>query len=223
MADWSAGTPVAVGLAAFLLGWYVVGLCVTRRRAAQALRQLRDSLQSLGGEAAIGWIGRSAFRVEARKVRAPLIAVSIDLRLEPRETFLVWIVGRWLGRRDRLSVTVSLDGAAKGAFDIYHPRRQGAGESARDVRALGWRAAAVPSRPDLLCAAPGSDDRSLAEEALNPLRGLDVWRVRLRPDAPQLAINVPILPSETRVPLPVVQALPAVARAVLSPRAPEAS
>jgi hypothetical protein len=223
MSEWTVGTRLAVWLAAFLLGWYVIGLFVNRRRAGQLLRQLRDSLQPLGGETAIGLLGRSAFRVEARQVRAPLSAVGIDLRLEPRETFLVWIVARWLGRRDWLVLNASLDGAAKGAFEVYHPRCRGAAESVREIRSLNWHTAPVPGRPELLCAAPGADGRALAQEALSLLGGLDVWRIRLRDGAPQLSISLPILPSETRVPLPIVHALPDLARMVLSAQASDGS
>jgi hypothetical protein len=215
MSEWTVGTHLAVWLAAFLLGWYVIGLFASRRRAGQLLRKVRDSLQPLGGEVAIGVIGRSAFRVEARQVRAPLAAIGIDVRLEPRETFLVWIVGRWLGRRDSLALRVSLDGAARGAFEVYHPKGRDAAESIREIRSLHWEAAPVPDRPDLLCAAPDADDRALARDTLSLLCGLDVWRIRVRDGVPQLSISLPVPAAETRVPLPVFPLLPQLAEMIL--------
>ncbi|MBI2455386.1 MAG: hypothetical protein HYV46_04530, partial [candidate division NC10 bacterium] len=57
------GTDLAIGLAAFLLMWYVAGIQVNRRRAVTLVRQVRDSIQPFGGTATIRWIGRSAFRI----------------------------------------------------------------------------------------------------------------------------------------------------------------
>jgi hypothetical protein len=141
--------------------------------------------------------------------------VGIDVRLEPRETFLVWIVGRWLGRRDLLVLSVSLDGVAKGAFEVYHPKGRDAAESVREIRSLNWQVAPVPGRPELLCAAPDADDRALAQDTLSLLRGLDVWRIRLRDGASQFSISLPVPAAETRVPLPVFPLLPQLAEKIL--------
>jgi hypothetical protein len=216
MSEWTAGTNLAIGLAAFLLGWYVIGLYVNRRRAGQLVRQVRDSIQPFGGTATIRWIGRSAFRIEAEQVHAPLTGVGVSLLLEPRETFLLWLVGRWSGRRDWMVVSVTLNGVVKGAFEVYHPKRRGAMDSAREVRELGWQTMALPGRPELISAAPGPDGRALAQETLSALRGVDVWRVRVRNNAPQLTISLPIPADETRVPLPVFPLVPQLAETILA-------
>jgi hypothetical protein len=216
MNEWTEGTNLAIGLAAFLLGWYVIGLYMNRRRAGQLVRQVRDSIQQFGGTATIRWIGRSAFRIEAAQLRPPLTSLGISLLLEPRETFLLWLVGRWSGRRDWLMLSVTLDGVVKGAFEVYHPRRRGAADSAREVRELGWQTTALPGRPGLISAAPGPDGRALAQETLSALRGLDVWRVRVRNKAPQLTMSLPVPAAETRTPLPVFPLIPELAGIILA-------
>ena len=216
MTEWTTGTNLAIALAAFLLGWYVIGLYLNRQRGGQLVRQVRDSIQLFGGTATIRWIGRSAFRIEVAQLRAPLTDLGISLLLEPRETFLLWLVGRWSGRRDWLMLSVTLDGVVKGAFEVYHPRRRGATDSAREVRDLGWQTAALPGRPELVFAAPGPDGRALAQETLGTLRGLDVWRVRVRNKAPQLTISLPVPAAETRVPLPVFPLVPQLAEMILA-------
>jgi hypothetical protein len=120
-------------------------------------------------------------------------------------------------------VSVTLNGAVKGAFEVYHPKRRGAMDSAREVRSLNWQTAALPGRPDLLYAAPGPDGRALAQEVLSALRGVEVWCVRVRNKAPQLTISVPIPASETRVPLPVFPLIPQLAHMILARGAPEPS
>jgi hypothetical protein len=216
MSEWTTGTNLAIGLAAFLLGWYFIGLYLNRRRAGQLVRQVRDSIQPFGGAATIRWIGRSAFRIEAEQVHAPLTGLGVSLLLEPRETFFLWLAGRWSGRRDWLMVSATLDGVVKGAFEVYHPKRRGAMDSAREVRELGWQTAALPGRPELISAAPGPDGRALAQETLSAMRGVDVWRVRVRNKAPQLTISLPIPADETRVPLPVFPLVPQLAEIILA-------
>jgi hypothetical protein len=216
MTEWTAGTNLAIALAAFLLGWYVIGLYINRRRAGQLVRQIRDSIQQFGGAATIRWIGRSAFRIETDKLHAPLAALGVSLLLEPRETFLLWLVGRWSGRRDWLMIGATLSGPVKGAFEVYYPKRRGAMDSAREIRSLGWQAAPSPGRPELLCAAPGPDGRALAQEVLSALRGVEVWHVRVRNKAPQLTISLPVPASETRVPLPIFPVIPQLANIILA-------
>jgi hypothetical protein len=223
MTEWTSGTNLAIGLAAFLLGWYVIGLYLNRQRAGRLVRQVRDSIQQFGGTATIRWIGRSAFRIEAEGLQAPLTKLGISLLLEPRETFLLWLVGRWSGRRDWLMLGVSLDGVVKGAFEVYHPKRRGATDSVREVRELRWETAMLPGRSELRYAAPGPDGRALAHEVLSALRGLDVWRVRVRNKAPQLTISLPIPASETRVPLPVFPLIPQLAANILARGVPDHS
>jgi hypothetical protein len=212
------GTEVVLVLAAFLLLWYVVGMQVKRRRAVALLRQVRDSLQPLGGSATIRWIGRSAFRIEAERLPPPFARLNISVLLEPWETFVLWAVGRLRGRRDWLMAGATLDAPVRLRFEVYHPQRRGALQVAREIRSRGWRQEPLTGWPPLLCAAPDADGRAMAREALNVIGKVEVWRVALSPEIPQLTISLPIPSSETRVPLPIFAALPQLAQTVLARR-----
>jgi hypothetical protein len=216
MTEWTAGTNLAIGLAAFLLAWYVIGLYVNRRRAGQLVRQIRDSIQSFKGTATIRWIGRGAFRIEVEQIGAPLSRLGLSVLLEPRETFLLWGFGRLFGRRDWLRVSATLSGGVKGAFEVYHPKRRGGFDSASEVRSLGWAAEPLPGRVGLLYAAPGPDGRALAQEVMSALRGLEIWGVRVRNKEPQLTVSLPVPATETRVPLPVFPLLSHLAQLILA-------
>ncbi len=213
---WLTGTDLAIALAAFLLGWYVIGGLLNRRRYILLVRQVRDSIQVFGGTASIRQIGRNAFRIEVEKLSAPLEKLSVSALLEPRETFFLWLVGRLTGRRDWLLIRATLGGPAGPPFEVYRPRVRGSFDVARDLRTRGWQGKPMVGRPGMLSAAPGAAGRGLADRVMAELGRLEVWRVGLRSEAPQLTIGLPVLPSEKGKTLPVFAALPNIARLVLA-------
>jgi len=213
-----SGTDLVIALGAIVILWYVAGLYLGRRRARALFRQIRDSLQTFGGQATIRWIGRSAFRIEAESLTSPLKKLGVSLVLEPRETLLLWLVWRCFGRRDWLRVGVSVDGTVKAIFDVYHPRRRGSLDAANEVRSLGWTVEGLPGRPELLHAAPGKEGRALAQALMALLRGMDVWQVCVRHREPQLVVSLPVPTSETRIPLPIFTLLPQLLDCVLAGR-----
>ncbi len=218
---WPTGTDLAIALAAFLLGWYVLGGLLNRRRYILLARQVRDSIQAFGGTASIRQIGRNAFRIEVEKLSDPFEKLSISALLEPRETFFLWLVGRVGGRRDWLLIRATLRGSVGPQFEVYRPRVRGSSDVSRELRSLGWEGKPMVGRPGMLCAAPGAAGRGLADRVMSELGRLDLWRVGLRPAAPQLTIGLPVLPSEKGKTLPGIVALPTVARIVLaSPQKP---
>ena len=211
-----AGTDLAIGLAAFLLLWYVVGIQINRRRAVTLMRQVRDSIQPFGGTATIRWFGRSAFRVEIDQLTSPFVRLSVSVVLEPRETFFLWAAGRLRGRRDWLVANATLDGRVASIFDVYHPRRRGAFQVASEIRNKGWRQEPLAGHSPLLCAAPDAEGQVLAREVMNILGRVVVWRVGLRPETPHLIISLPVPTTEIQKTLPIFTILPQLARSVLS-------
>ena len=211
------GTSAAIALAALLLIWYVVGSFVNRRRAGMIVRQVRDSIQSLGGTATIRWIGRNAFRIEVEKLAAPFEKLNISGLLEPRETCFLWLAWRLSGRQDWLMIRATLLGAVGPAFEVYHPRRRGAADVSRAIKSLGWRAEALPGHAGLLCASADARGKGLAGEMLAALRNVPIWRIGLQSQAPQLTVSLPVPTSETRPTLPIFAALPRLVETVLAP------
>jgi hypothetical protein len=207
------GVELAFGLAAFLLVWYVVGLHLGRRRAAQLVRQVRECVLPLDGSATIQWIGRNAFRIDITQLTGSISTLGVRVLLEPRETFLLWLIGRLGGRRDWLVVSAILGGAAGPGFQVYHPRRRGATDAAHRIRAEGWKAEPVRSRPALLAAARGADGRDLAEDLLGRLHGVEVWGLSLHPEEHRLTVSL-ALPSNL-TPAPVFSAVPELADTIL--------
>jgi hypothetical protein len=204
-----------VAFAAFLLAWYAVGLHLNRRRAGQLVAQIRDALQAQGRAATIRWIGRSAFRIEVEKPAEPVTRLALSVLLEPRETFLLWLVGRMGGRRDWLVLSAFLDGPAGPAFEVYHPRRRGAADAIQRIRAEEWTAEPVPGRPALLAAARKAEGRELAREIVSRLRAIELWGVSLRTEEHRLTLSLP-LPATENPPIgPLFAVLPQLADVIL--------
>jgi hypothetical protein len=195
------GTELVFALAAFLLIWYAAGLHLGRRRGAQLVRQVRDSVLPLGGSATIQWIGRSAFRVEAKDLGGPFSVLGVSVLLEPRETFLLWLLGRLGGRRDWLVLSAVLSGPAGPAFQVYHPHRRGAADAVHRIRTEGWKAEPVRDRLPLLAAARDADGRALAEELLDRLPDVQVWGLSLHPEERRLIVSVPVPAGLTTLPV----------------------
>jgi hypothetical protein len=216
MNEWNWGTIGAMGLAGFLLLWYVIGMQMNRRRAVTLVRQVRDSIQPFGGKATIRWFGRSAFRVEAEQLTSPILRMDISVVLEPRETFFLWVFGRLRGRRDWLVAAATLGGTVASAFEVYHPGRRGASQAVLVTRNKGWRQEPLAGRAPLLCAAPDADGHALVREVMSLLLQIEVWRVGLHPEAPHLTISMPVPATETRSTLPVFGLLPQLAKTVLT-------
>jgi len=212
------GTELAIALAAFLLAWYAAGIHVNRRRAGQLVRQVRDSIQPLGGTATIRWIGRSAFRIEVEGLPSPILRLVVNGLLEPRETFLLWLVGRMGGRRDWLMVNATLPGPVGPGFEIYHPRRRGAADSAHRAGEAGWTIEPVPGRQGLVAATLDANARAFALDLLAGLRSVEIWSLSLHPEDARLTISLPVRASENVSKLPVFDVLPSLAEAVIRRR-----
>ncbi len=196
------GTEVILVLAAFLLAWYAVGLHLNRRRAGQLVAHIRDTLQARGVPATIRWIGRSAFRIEVEKPGGAVTRLALSVLLEPRETFLLWLVGRMGGRRDWLLLTAHVDGPAGPAFEVYHPRRRGAADAVQRIRTEGWTAEPVPGHPRLLAAARKAEGRELARQVVAALGPIDLWGASLRTEEHRLTLSLPLPVTD---PLPIVR------------------
>jgi hypothetical protein len=211
MSEWDVGTSIAIGLGGFLLVWYVVGLQRSRWRSVQVARQVRDSIQPFGGPPTVRLIGRHAFGIEVEKPAPPFSALQVSFFLASREAFFLWLFGRRAGRRDSIVLSAGLAAPGGTICEVYHPEESGAAESVREVQELGWKPEPVPGRPELLCAAPDPAGRALAQEVMALLRGIEVWRVRVRTAAPHLEVALPLSVTEPAASLAVFGLLPQLA------------
>ena len=63
-------------LGALLIGWYLVGNEVMRRRGRSLALWCKRALDPLGGRQAIQWITTQSFRLEVEGLKAPFVGGS---------------------------------------------------------------------------------------------------------------------------------------------------
>jgi hypothetical protein len=188
----SIGLPVALGVGALLVVWYLAGNELMRRRAHRLALWTKRVLDPLGDQQTIKWMGGQAFRLEVARPRAPFSTVSITGLIESWDVPIVWAWNRLRGRRDMVLLQATLRTQPLWGLEVYRPGTILAGDSRHSARQEGWTETALDG---LAIAAAGDPPRRLALELLDLVsaeRGRLV-RLGVRRQVPHLtlALNVP--------------------------------
>jgi hypothetical protein len=189
----TVGLPVALGLGALLVVWYLAGNELMRRRSHRLALWSRRIIEPLGGSQSIRWLGGQAFRLEVdATAQAPFRSLHVTGLVEAWDVPIVWAWNRLHGRRDMILLQATLRTQPLWGLEVYRPGTILAGDSRHLARQESW-----PESPldDLRLAAAGDVGRQLAAELV---QRLDTERARLvrlavRRQAPHLtlALNVP--------------------------------
>jgi len=127
---------MVIGLSVLLVLWYPFGRRMNRRRGLQALRWLREGIRAYEGQAAVNWVGGSAFRVDVQGALGPFKRVGMMVLLEAREMLLLWIINRLRGQRDMLVIRGDL--RLKPKTDLETRRGWRAGRAMKALEKEGW-------------------------------------------------------------------------------------
>lgn len=194
--------PVVLVLAAALIGWYLVGNELMRRRGRSLAVWCKRALDPFGGRQAVQWLTTHSFRLEVEGLKPPFRAGSLTGLVESWDVPMIWLVNRLNGRRDMVLLQVSLQQQPILGLELYRPRSVLASDARRFARAEGWQETAVGGLR--LASAAGDGALSLTKDLLAELgdeasnllrlairrRGLHLTlalnvpdRVRLQPDA----------------------------------------
>ena len=109
-------------LGALLIGWYLVGNEVMRRRGRSLALWCKRALDPLGGRQAIQWITTQSFRLEVEGLKAPFVAGSLTGLVESLDVPVVWLANRANGRRDMVLLQLSLRQQPIWGLELYRPR-----------------------------------------------------------------------------------------------------
>jgi len=189
----AVGLPVALALGALLLGWYVVGNELMRRRAHRLALWSRRIIEPLGGTQSIRWLGGQAFRLEVDgTVQAPFRSVHVTGLVESWDVPMVWAWNRLHGRRDMILVQATLRAQPVWGLEVWRPGTLLAGDARHLAQQEGWQDAAFD---ELQVATAGEVGRELAISLIGDLvserRRLVRLAVRRQPPHLTVALNVP--------------------------------
>jgi hypothetical protein len=186
------GLPVALGLGVLLVGWYLAGNEVMRRRAHRLALWSKHVIDPLGGKQSIRWLGGQAFRLEVEGPRAPFRSLMVTGLIEPWDVPMVWAWNRLHGRRDMVLLQATLRSQPLWGLEVYRSGTLLASDSRHFARQEGW---AESPLEELTVAAAGEPPRRLAAELVQALDSersrLVRLAVRRQGNHLTLALNVP--------------------------------
>lgn len=134
----NAALPFVLALAFLLIGWYVAGNEVMRRRARTLAVWCKRALDPLGGKQAVQWTTTQSFRLEVDGLRAPFVSGSINGLIESMDVPIIWLLNRANGRRDMVLLQLSLRQQPIWGMELYRPGSVLAGDARKYVVEEGW-------------------------------------------------------------------------------------
>lgn len=185
--------PIVFAIGVVLIGWYLVGNEVMRRRGRSLAVWCKRSLDPLGGRQAIQWLTTQSFRLEVEGLRAPFGSGTLSGLVESLDVPVIWLANRAYGRRDMVLLQVSLRQQPIWGFELYRPRSVLAGDARKYARDEGWTEIAVDGFQLASASGPKMEKparelmAALGDEATNLIR----LAVRRRGLHLTLALNVP--------------------------------
>lgn len=185
--------PIVFAIGVVLIGWYLVGNEVMRRRGRSLAVWCKRSLDPLGGRQAIQWLTTQSFRLEVEGLKAPFGSGTLSGLVESLDVPVIWLANRANGRRDMVLLQVSLRQQPIWGFELYRPRSVLAGDARKYARDEGWTEIAVDGFQLASASGPKMEKAArelmaaLGDEATNLIR----LAVRRRGLHLTLALNVP--------------------------------
>jgi hypothetical protein len=184
--------PFVLAFGALLLGWYVVGNEVMRRRAAALALWSKRVVDPMGGRQAVRWLTPQSFRLEVDDPRPPYRRASITGLTESLDVPIVWLWNRRRGRRDMVLLQLSLRDQPRWGLELFRPLSLLAGDARHSAGQEGWSEQPLG---ELRLASPGGPAADLAGRLLALLgeqrQHLVRLSVRRRETHLALALNVP--------------------------------
>lgn len=189
--------PIFLVVGAFLIGWYVIGNELMRRRAGRLAVWGKRTLDPMGGKQSIRWLTMHSFRLEVEGPRPPYRAASLTGLTEAWDVPMNWLWNRLRGRRDIAMVQLTLRQAPIWGLELFRPGSLVAGDSRHYARLEAWGEEPL----DEFRLAPAAEaPRALAREllgALGPHRQR-LLRLAVRRQAAHLILTIAV-PDPARV------------------------
>ena len=184
---------LVVVLAFLLIGWYVWGNELMRRRGRRLAIWCKRALDPLGGKQAIQWTTTQSFRLEVEGLKAPFLKGSLTGLVESMDMPLIWLFNRSRGRRDMILLQLSLRQQPIWGMELYRPGSLLAADARKYAIEEGWTE--TPLEDFRLASAVGQGTERIARTLLLELADsrdtLIRLAVRRRGLHLTLSLNVP--------------------------------
>jgi len=114
------GQWIVIGISVFFLGWYFGANLYNRRLGLKTYRWLRKGLSVLGNIDQAGWLGSSSSgaRLQIGKPKKPFRTIETSFFLETREILPWWAFNRLLGKRENVTIRITLHKAPIQTFVV---------------------------------------------------------------------------------------------------------
>jgi len=191
-----------IGITAIaVVAWFAAGTIWNVRKGRALMRWMQGGMPALGERTTVRWLGSTAVELVIREARAPFIAATLIIFLEPRDVPWLWALGRSRGRRDTLIVRGALRRVPDVELEALDPRSWSGREALRQlppgwlVRPAGTAGAALVHHASA-AALPRAEDLLQRAHAA----GLSVRRLSVRRIEPnfQLHVSLPDLRQAAR-------------------------
>lgn len=211
----NAALPLVLALAFLLIGWYVAGNEVMRRRARTLAIWCKRALDPLGGKQAVQWTTTQSFRLEVDGVRAPFVAGSINGLIESMDVPIIWLLNRATGRRDMVLLQLSLRQQPIWGLELYRPGSVLASDARKYVAEEGWTETVIDGFR--LASVGGPTMEKIARELLAELgeQQPDLVRLAIRRRGLHLTLAMNVHHRSRMEPARFTQMVDRLARAIL--------
>src|SRR5439155_308443 len=123
---------------AVLIGWYLVGNEVIRRRSRRLAAWAKRALDPLGGAQSVRWLSTQSFRLEVERPRAPFRSAALVGLAESWDVPMIWLWNRRHGRRDMVLLHADLRQQPIWGLELFRPGSLLAGDARHLASQEGW-------------------------------------------------------------------------------------
>ncbi len=178
---------IVIGI--LLIGWFLAGNELMRRRARRLAVWGKRALDPLGGKQSVLWLTLHSFRLEVEPSRSSVRSATFTGLTEAWDVPVNWLWNRLRGRRDMALILLTLEQAPPLPLELYRPGSLLAGDARHHAAQEGW---ADEPLDELRLAAPAGGAVPFATRLLGALgqERSRILRLGTRRQPPHLVLGV---------------------------------
>jgi hypothetical protein len=180
--------------AAFVMGWFGLGIIWNIRRGNAVLRWMQSGLPVIGEKTTMRWLGSSVVELAINKAKPPFRRFAVTVVMQPRDVPWLWVLSSLNGRRDILILRAQLSGAPRLEYDLVVEGSWSGRLVLKELTQMQWGSQTLQEfqflAPKASLPVSIADAPSLLETAhnINPV----IYRLGIRREYPQMELHIPL-------------------------------